>query len=158
MKNTPSTPRATKKAFIGVLEFQDADKYFLVNNCAFSVFVVYYLLSFNRRPKTITMTLEEARELLGLGLKATKKEIRAAYRRAARLWHPDRAPDGAEAEYRTRMQQINAAYQKVIKFIEDYQYHLAKAEAPDDYQKWWHHRFGVGVWGPPKRESTDSPD
>ena len=42
------------------------------------------------------MTLEEARVLLNLGLKATKKEVRAAYRRAARRWHPDRAPAGAE--------------------------------------------------------------
>ncbi|MBM4276099.1 MAG: J domain-containing protein [Deltaproteobacteria bacterium] len=104
------------------------------------------------------MTLEEARELLGLGLEATRKEVRAAYRRAARRWHPDRAPKGAEAEYRSRMQQINAAYQKIVKFIEDYQYHLAEAEAPDDYEKWWQQRFGVGVWGPPKKESTDSTD
>ena len=49
------------------------------------------------------MTLEEARELLNLGLKATKKEVRAAYRRAARRWHPDRAPAGAEATHRARM-------------------------------------------------------
>ena len=44
------------------------------------------------------MTLEEARDLLNLGLKATKKEVKAAYRRAARRWHPDLAPAGAEAD------------------------------------------------------------
>ncbi|MBI4795289.1 MAG: DnaJ domain-containing protein, partial [Deltaproteobacteria bacterium] len=42
------------------------------------------------------MTLEEARELLSLDLQATRKEIRAAYRRAARRWHPDRSPAGLE--------------------------------------------------------------
>jgi DnaJ-class molecular chaperone len=98
------------------------------------------------------MTLQEARELLGLALKATKKEIRAAYRRAARRWHPDQAPAGAESEYRARMQQVNAAYQIIIKFIEDYQYHLDEAEAPEDYQKWWYSRFGVGVWTPPPKK------
>ena len=47
------------------------------------------------------MTLAEARELLDLEPKATKKEIKTAYRRAARLWHPDRAPAiGEEALYR----------------------------------------------------------
>ena len=40
--------------------------------------------------------LEKARELLNLGLKATRKEVRAAYCRAARGWPPDRAPAGAE--------------------------------------------------------------
>jgi curved DNA-binding protein CbpA len=98
------------------------------------------------------MTLEEARELLGLDLRATRKEIRTAYRRAARRWHPDRAPAGAEAEYRARMQEVNAAYQKIIKFIEDYHYHLAEAESPEDYQKWWYSRFGIGVWGPQKQD------
>ncbi|MBM4294719.1 MAG: hypothetical protein FJ126_07445 [Deltaproteobacteria bacterium] len=101
------------------------------------------------------MTLEEARELLGLDRRATRKEIRSAYRRAARRWHPDRAPYGAEAEYRARMQEVNAAYQKIIKFIEDYRYHLAEAEAPDDYQKWWYSRFGVGVWSPPKKGAQE---
>ena len=45
------------------------------------------------------MTLKEAREILNLGLKATRKEVGAAYRRAARRWHPDLAPAGAEADY-----------------------------------------------------------
>ena len=51
------------------------------------------------------MTLEEARELLGLPPKASRKEIRSAYRREARRWHPDRAAASEEAAYRDRMQQ-----------------------------------------------------
>jgi DnaJ-class molecular chaperone len=95
------------------------------------------------------MTLKEARELLNLGLKATRKEVGAAYRRAARRWHPDLAPAGAEAEYRGRMQQINAAYQVIVQFIEDYRYDLVSSAGPEDLQQWWTDRFATGVWGPP---------
>jgi hypothetical protein len=101
------------------------------------------------------MSLEEARTLLNLDLKATKKEIKAAYRQAARLWHPDRAPMGAEAHYRAQMQQINAAYQRVVQFIEDYPYDLVESAGPEDLQKWWADRFYTGVWGPPPPKDPD---
>jgi len=48
------------------------------------------------------MTLEEARALLSLGLKATKKEVRAAYRRADSfcigVWGPPppKEPEGGD--------------------------------------------------------------
>ncbi|MFZ5447988.1 MAG: J domain-containing protein [Thermodesulfobacteriota bacterium] len=96
-----------------------------------------------------TMPLEEARKVLNLDLKATRKEIKAAYRRAARLWHPDRAAPGEEALYRSRMQQINAAYQRIVQFIETYRYDLVEEASPEDLQKWWADRFYTGVWGPP---------
>jgi hypothetical protein len=95
------------------------------------------------------MTLEEARQLLSLGLKATRQEIKAAYRRAARRWHPDRAPAGEEETYRGRMQQINAAYQRIVQFIEDYPYNLVESANPEDLEKWWADRFYTGVWSPP---------
>ena len=95
------------------------------------------------------MTLEEARELLGLNLQATRKEIRAAFRRAARHWHPDRAPASQEETYRERMQQINAAYQRVSQFIEEYRFELVEKPGPEDLMKWWHNRFASGVWSPP---------
>ncbi len=99
------------------------------------------------------MTREETRELLNLGLKATRKEVRAAYRRAARGWHPDRAPAGAEETCRARMQQINAAYQLIVQFIEDYRYDLVASAGPDDLQKWWADRFVTGVWAPAPERS-----
>ncbi|MBI4643732.1 MAG: J domain-containing protein [Deltaproteobacteria bacterium] len=95
------------------------------------------------------MTLEEARELLSLDLQATRKEIRAAYRRAARRWHPDRSPAGLEETYRERMQQVNAAHQKLIQFIEEYRFELVEKSAPEDHMQWWHNRFASGVWAPP---------
>jgi DnaJ domain len=102
------------------------------------------------------MTLEEARLLLSLDIKATKKEIKAAYRRAARLWHPDRAPEGDEAKHRARMQQINAAYQRIVQFIEAYRYELMESAGPEDLQKWWADRFYTGVWGPPPPKDQDN--
>jgi DnaJ-class molecular chaperone len=104
------------------------------------------------------MTLEEARQLLSLGLKATRQEIKAAYRRAARRWHPDRAPAGEEESYRARMQQINAAYQRLVQFMENYRYDLAEPTDPEDLQKWWADRFATGVWGPPPRRDPDPED
>jgi DnaJ-class molecular chaperone len=101
------------------------------------------------------MPLEEARKLLDLSPKATKKEIKAAYRLAARLWHPDRAPAGAEADYRIRMQQVYAAYQRIVQFIEAYRYDLVESAGPEDLQKWWASRFYTGMWGPPPPKDQD---
>ena len=101
------------------------------------------------------MTLNEAREILGLDLKATRREIRTAYRLAARRWHPDRAPAGAEAEYRATMQRVNAAYQRIVKLLEDYRYDLVETEGAEDLQKWWAARFYTGVWSPPQDQGDD---
>jgi DnaJ-class molecular chaperone len=104
------------------------------------------------------MTLDEARELLNLGRQATRKEIKAAYRRAARRWHPDRAPAGDEAAFRARMQQINAAYQLLVQFIETYRYDLVEEKSPEDLQKWWTDRFFTGVWSPPPPQDPERED
>ncbi len=95
------------------------------------------------------MTLEEARQLLELGQRASHHEVRAAYRRAARRWHPDRAPAAQEAEYRRRMQQLNIAYQRILQYIEGYRIELVERSAPEDLMKWWYNRFATGVWSPP---------
>jgi hypothetical protein len=100
------------------------------------------------------MNLAEAREILGLGLEATRQEIQAAYRRAARRWHPDRAPVGAEAEHRARMQAVNAAYQRLRQFLDEYRFRLEEAALPPDDQQWWEERFTTGVWGYPPRETA----
>jgi curved DNA-binding protein CbpA len=107
------------------------------------------------------MTLKEAREILGLGLTATRQEIKAAYRRAARRWHPDRAPAGEERAFRARMQEVNAAYQRLKDFVEQYRYRLDEAGRLDDYedyQEWWHARFGSGAWGVPPKKPREKKD
>ena len=104
------------------------------------------------------MTLEAACQILDLELQATRKEVRAAYRRVARRWHPDRAPAGEEENFRARMQQVNAAYQRIVQFIENYRYDLVERAGPDNLQQWWTDRFYTGVWGPPASKKPDGGD
>ncbi|GBC92339.1 Chaperone protein DnaJ 1 [bacterium HR15] len=53
--------------------------------------------------------LDAYREL-GLTPDATPEEIRRAYRRLARRYHPDHAPEGKQHEYEEKMKRVNAAY------------------------------------------------
>jgi curved DNA-binding protein CbpA len=95
------------------------------------------------------MNLENACHLLGLGRTATRQEIVAAYRRAARQWHPDGAPADETRDYHQRMQEINEAYLYLKKFLENYRFQLEEAPgASDDYQSWWEERFGHHVMWP----------
>ena len=48
---------------------------------------------------------------LGVAPHATHEEIQRAYRRQARTYHPDANPDGASAEARAAMIEINAAWE-----------------------------------------------
>jgi len=89
---------------------------------------------------------------------ATRREISRAYRRAARRWHPDRAPEGREEEYRARMQQVNAAYQRLQEFVENYHFRLEDAETGEDLAEWWQDRFYTGVWGRPPQQNQASTD
>jgi hypothetical protein len=104
------------------------------------------------------MTLKEAREILGLELEVTRQEITRAYRRAARRWHPDRAPAEREEEFRGRMQQVNAAYQRLREFLENYRFILEDTESGEDVEEWWQDRFYTGVWGRPPREGQAAPE
>jgi DnaJ domain len=104
------------------------------------------------------VTLKEAREILGLELTATRQEITRAYRRAARRWHPDRAPEDREEEYRGRMQQVNAAYQRLREFLEGYRFRLEDTETGEDIGEWMRERFYTGVWGPPPKEGRAAAD
>ncbi len=104
------------------------------------------------------MTLREARDILGLDLTATRQEITRAYRRAARRWHPDRAPADREEEYRSRMQLVNAAYQRLRDFLEGYRFRLEDTETGEDVEEWWRDRFYTGVWGRPVKAPPDPED
>jgi DnaJ domain len=102
------------------------------------------------------VTLKEARDILGLDLTATRQEIIRAYRRAARRWHPDRAPADREEEYRGRMQLVNAAYQRLRDFLEGYRFRLEDTETGEDVEEWWRDRFYTGVWGRPVKMAPAS--
>jgi len=73
--------------------------------------------SFNKR-----MSKEDAEEALGnddpyiiLGIKkgSTKSEIKSAFRKLAKIWHPDLNPQRID-EATAKMKKINAAYSLLI--------------------------------------------
>ena len=47
------------------------------------------------------------------------------------------------------MQQVNLAYQRILKFIEDYRFELVETSSQEDLMQWWNNRFATGVWSPP---------
>lgn len=101
------------------------------------------------------MDLEKARQLLELDIAASRREIREAYRRAARRWHPDSAPPAKSAECHQHMLEINEAYHFILDFLENYRYRLEEVpEARDDYKAWWDSHFGPSMGWPnqPRRQ------
>ena len=67
--------------------------------------------------------LLQAQELLGLGERASLKEIKERYRELARQHHPD-----AGGEENLTMQGINAAYALLLTYVEAYRFSFAEEE------------------------------
>ena len=70
-------------------------------------------------------------EVLGINKGATDDEIKQAYRRLAKKYHPDRNPGDEEAA--KKMQQINAAYEQI--------------KNPDAYKRTNQGGYGYGGYG-----------
>ena len=58
-------------------------------------------------------SLEEYYQILGLNFKASPEEVKQAYRKLAKFWHPDRFQNNPEKlkEAETKFKQIIAAYE-----------------------------------------------
>lgn len=67
--------------------------------------------------------LLKVQQLLGLGERASLKEIKERYRQLARQHHPD-----AGGEENQAMQEINAAYALLLAYVEDYRFSFAEEE------------------------------
>ncbi len=91
-----------------------------------------------------------ARDLLQLGEAATLEEIRAAYRRLSKHYHPDRLADAAGEPDAPAMAEINSAYEVLLKYCAGYRFPLVCNEdsQPLDDEDWWLSRFGEDpLWG-----------
>lgn len=64
----------------------------------------------------IGMTPQQAASILGVSLSATEQEVKVAYRKLCKIWHPDRN-QGNEEVAKRKMQQINEAYSVMSQYI-----------------------------------------
>ena len=94
--------------------------------------------------------IELARSLLGLGERASLREIKKAFRAASKEHHPDMATEqqkgGGE---QLPMHEIVAAYETLIAYCESYPVPLVAEEVEElDGEEWWLDRFGQDpLWG-----------
>ncbi|WP_339134920.1 MAG: DnaJ domain-containing protein [Candidatus Electrothrix sp. GW3-4] len=97
--------------------------------------------------------IEQARELFQLGEQATADEMKQAYRRMCKKYHPDRAEKGEKKRYAEIMCHLTESYDLLMRYIKKYRFPLK----PDkdtlyDPEDWWMHRFGDDpLWGRKKR-------
>jgi len=95
--------------------------------------------------------IDRARELLKLGDKATLGEMKRAYHRMCKKYHPDKMsasdPDGE------RMYQLTAAYELLMRYTREYRFPLTPGDNDIyDAEDWWMDRFGQDpLWGRSKR-------
>jgi len=75
--------------------------------------------------------IDKARRLLGLGDRATLKEIKQAYREMAFRYHPDSGGKGVEGE--EMMKQPNWAYRLLLSYCADYSYSFTKEDVAKTY-------------------------
>ncbi len=82
-----------------------------------------------------------AREVLGLGNKATLAQIKKAFRKLSKKYHPDtRSAEDAEAD---KLLRINEAYQLLLDYCAKFSFPLAPGEEESmDPEDWWNDRFG----------------
>jgi DnaJ-class molecular chaperone len=93
--------------------------------------------------------IEEARKLLGLGVAATLKEIKTAYRGMAQRHHPDK--HGSDETGATEiMKKLNVAYKLLMDYCADYKYSFRQEDVArvypeeEDYKR-WHEKWSGSV-------------
>ena len=81
--------------------------------------------------------IDDPYKVLGVRPDASDEEIKQAYRRLAKLYHPDRNPGDAEAA--RKMQQVNAAYEQIK--------NPEKARGNTGYSAYGYNPYGQSSYG-----------
>ena len=97
--------------------------------------------------------IEDPYKVLGLSPDASDEEIKKAYRRLAKKYHPDLNPGDAEAA--RKMKEVNAAYER-IKNPEKYQSSQSGNTGYGGYNQY--DPFGWGSYGGYQQRTTESGD
>ena len=77
------------------------------------------------------LEIEEARRILGLAEAATLKEIKRAYRRLARRYHPDQSSEDNQDQ--DAMKKLNWAYKVLEDYCRDYKYSFREEDVARTY-------------------------
>ena len=90
--------------------------------------------------------IDRARKLLGLGEIGSLDEIKAAYRRLARCYHPDLS--GGDEGCEEAMRELNWAYELLEDYCRNYKYSFGEEDVvrtyPDEaYHKWWRENWPI---------------
>lgn len=72
--------------------------------------------------------IDKARKFLELSQEATLSEIKDAYRRKAKEYHPDKQRPGKRKEPSQKMTQINKAYKILMDYVEKYRFCFSEQE------------------------------
>lgn len=88
----------------------------------------------------------KAMGVLGVSGSATEEEVKEAYRKLVKMWHPD---INRAKEAHDKMIEINRAYETIMKG------EFGKEDVWDDYDKWWFKQFGNDpIWGSAVNENA----
>jgi len=79
--------------------------------------------------------IDQARRLLGLAETATSKQIKEAYKRAAKRYHPDKCKDQDAAKCEEMMKKINEAYELIMKYCAEYSYSFGEEDVRRTYPR-----------------------
>lgn len=95
--------------------------------------------------------VDKAREILGLGNRATIPEIKEAYRRLSVKYHPDKCKDQDKRKCEEQFKKINNANETLIDYCLNYKFSFKEAEdmktSEEKQMKEHMKRFYDGWWG-----------
>jgi DnaJ-class molecular chaperone len=76
--------------------------------------------------------VDYARRILGLGVRATLKQVKDAYKESVKEHHPDRSGDAGE------FAKVKGAYDTIMEYTKDYSYSFSADEVRRQYpQEAW---------------------